>query len=110
MAYEPKPGQFSLFKNDRKEKDTHPDYRGDGVTIDGKPAWISAWLKEGSKGKFFSISLQLKNPERDSPRDQGADFRGGGSGGVAERQDRGIRESFPADLDDQIPFIERGER
>lgn len=27
MAYEPKPGSFSLFKNDRKEKDTHPDMR-----------------------------------------------------------------------------------
>lgn len=61
MAYEPRPGSLSLFKNDRKEKDTHPDYRGDGMDLEGRPVWVSAWLKEGSKGKFFSMSLKYKD-------------------------------------------------
>lgn len=63
MAYEPKAGSFSLFKNDRKEKDTHPDYKGDGKDLDGNPIWISAWLKDGAKGKFMSCSIQLKEQQ-----------------------------------------------
>ena len=61
MAYEHKPGTFSLFKNDRKEKDTHPDYRGDGVDNDGNPIWVSAWLKDGAKGKFMSCQIKRKD-------------------------------------------------
>ncbi len=60
MAYEPKPGQFTLFKNDRKEKDSHPDYKGDGMDLDGNPVWVSAWIKSGNKGKFMSCSMQPK--------------------------------------------------
>jgi hypothetical protein len=99
MAYEARPGSLSLFKNDRKEKDSHPDYKGDGMDLEGNPVWISAWLKQGAKGKFMSISLQLKEPKAEG------DFRGGsvdrrGPGPVAG-SDRG---SFAADLDDEIPF------
>ena len=60
MAYEAKPGSFSLFKNDRKEKDTHPDYKGDGLALDGTPIWVSAWIKKGAKGTFMSCSIQAK--------------------------------------------------
>ena len=48
-----------LFKNDRKEKDTHPDYKG-SINADGVEYWISAWMKEGAKGKFMSFSLTPK--------------------------------------------------
>ena len=60
MAYEKKPGSGSLFKNDKKEKDAHPDYRGDAVLPDGTEVWLSAWIKQGKKGKFMSLSLQPK--------------------------------------------------
>ncbi|GAC1610292.1 MAG: hypothetical protein NVS3B3_18690 [Aquirhabdus sp.] len=60
MAYEAKAGSFSLFKNDRKEKDSHPDYRGDGKDLNGNDVWVSAWLKDSAKGKFMSCSFQLK--------------------------------------------------
>jgi hypothetical protein len=49
----------ALFKNDRREKDTHPTHTGQ-CTIDGKQFWISAWVKEGSKGRFFSLAFKPK--------------------------------------------------
>lgn len=50
----------ALFKNDRKQSDTHPDYTGN-CTIEGKEFWINAWLKEGPKGKYYSFSFKPKD-------------------------------------------------
>lgn len=62
MAYEKKDGDGVLFKNDRKEKDTHADYRGN-ILINGQEYWLNAWIKEGAKGKFFSLSAKPKQPK-----------------------------------------------
>ena len=48
-----KDGNFSLFKNNRKEKETHPDYAG-SIMINGKEHYLNAWLKDGKNGKFLS--------------------------------------------------------
>lgn len=53
----------AIFKNDRKEKDKHPDYKG-SVNADGVEYWVSAWIKEGKKGKFFSLSLTQKQDQQ----------------------------------------------
>ena len=48
----------AIFKNDKKAKDTHPDYRGK-VNVEGKELEISLWLKESKTGvKYFSASFQ----------------------------------------------------
>lgn len=59
MAYEQKDNSGSLFKNDRKEKETHPDYKGT-VKIGGVEYWQSAWVKEVNGKKYFSQSFTLK--------------------------------------------------
>ena len=49
-----------LFKNDRKEKDSHPDYRGN-IEVDGKEYYIKGWKKESKKGTaFLSLAVDPK--------------------------------------------------
>jgi hypothetical protein len=55
-----------LFKNDRKEKETHPDYKG-SCEINNEEMWMSAWIKEGKNGKFMSFSFTPK----EQPKIQG---------------------------------------
>jgi len=72
MAYEMKEGSFSLFKNNRKEKDTHPDYAG-SVMINGKEHYLNAWLKDGKNGKFFSGSIGKEKVPKDNFTPRGGD-------------------------------------
>jgi len=59
MAFEKKEGSGALFKNNDRQKDTHPEYRGD-ILINGEEYWLSAWVKEGNRGKFFSLAAKKK--------------------------------------------------
>lgn len=99
MAYEPRPGDFSLFRNDRKERDTHPDYAGSGVLPDGTEAWINAWLKETRDGKkFFSISIKPKEPRKAQDDFRSRERTGGGGSGDLAGSDR------DDPFGDEIPF------
>ena len=51
----------SLFDNDKKEKDTHPDFAG-SINVDGKEYWLNGWKKTSKAGKrFFSLSVKPKD-------------------------------------------------
>lgn len=56
----------TLGRNERKQKDSHPDHTGQAL-IDGKAYWISAWVKDGQRGKFFSLSFKPKEDRRAEP-------------------------------------------
>lgn len=62
MAYQQKPNYFSLFQNDKKEKDTQPDWKGSITLPDGSEYWFYAWNKQGTKGPF--ISGKIGNPKQ----------------------------------------------
>jgi len=52
-----------MFKNDRKEKETHPDLKG-SINIDGKEFWLSGWSKVTGKGdKRLSLSVTPKESQ-----------------------------------------------
>ena len=79
MAYEPKPGQFSLFKNDKRGNEKAPDYAGDGLDLQGSRVKVAAWLKEGKGGKFMSCKLSYPQKASESkpaekPDDDGIPF------------------------------------
>jgi len=79
----------ALFKNDRKEKDSHADYQG-SATINGVEFWISSWIKEGQKGKFMSLAFKPK-------LERAAEIL---------QQARGSAPAnFADDLNDEVPFL-----
>jgi len=51
-----------LFRNKKKEADSHPDYKG-SCEIDGKERWISAWIneKQDGSGKYMKLVFQNKD-------------------------------------------------
>ena len=64
MAFELKDNSGTLFKNDRKEQETHADYQGE-AKINGQLYWFNAWVKEGKTGKkFFSCSFREKQEKK----------------------------------------------
>ena len=63
-GYEHKENSGSLFRNDRKEQDKHPDYKG-SCMVNGVVLEMAAWIKESSSGtKFMSIRF---SEQRDKP-------------------------------------------
>ena len=51
-----------LFKNDKKETEKHPDYKG-SILINGTDYWLSAWIKEGKSGKFMGLAVSPKEAQ-----------------------------------------------
>jgi len=54
-----------FFENDRKERESQPDFTGN-LNVDGVSYWLSVWEKEGPKGKFFSGSIKPKENLREA--------------------------------------------
>lgn len=75
MAYEPRDGDGSLFPNDYKTTDKHPDMRG-SLKLNGVEYQISAWRKQGQRGEFLSLRVEPKRdrqqqqPPKQQPRTQ----------------------------------------
>lgn len=57
MPYEQRDNSGTLFKNDDREKETHPHAKGKAM-IGGVMYWVSAWTKDGAKGRFQSLSFK----------------------------------------------------
>jgi hypothetical protein len=69
--YTPKENNGTLFRNEKKTSENSPDFTG-SIMVGGQERWLSAWVKEGKKGKYFSVSIgQVKQPIGFTPR--GAD-------------------------------------
>ena len=54
-------GQF--WRNERKEKDTHPDFTG-SINVEGVEYWLSAWSrKPGANPKSPAVSISIKRKD-----------------------------------------------
>ena len=62
-----KPGSGSLFQNQNKVKDNHPDFTGKILISKdykaGDEIKLAAWKRESTKGPFFSLSENTYEPQ-----------------------------------------------
>lgn len=78
----------SIWKNEKKEKDTHPDFTG-SLNVNGVDYWVSAWKrKEGASAKAPALSFSVKPKDEQSKTPDRA------------RQDARSRD----DMQDDVPF------
>ena len=68
-------GQFdntnrgALFRNDKATSDKHPTHTGK-INIEGRDYYLNAWVKDGKKGKFFSLSVKPVDEQPGGPPDR----------------------------------------
>ena len=84
----------AIFVNNRKEKDTQPDRQG-SINVAGVDYWISGWIKDGSNGKYMSLSVTPKETTQTAA--QAAQH-------AAPPQRQQQAAPVVEDLDDSIPF------
>jgi hypothetical protein len=75
----------SIWKNEKKETEKHPDFTG-SVNVEGKEYWISGWKRrpdQSEKAPALSFSLKAKDDasgqpaKNNAPQTQGASNSGG---------------------------------
>ena len=72
MAYDAK-SEGALFKNDRKQSDSHPDYTGSWTDADGVEHWLNAWVNQSAAGKkYIKLKLGSAKDEKKAPSNPAA--------------------------------------
>jgi len=69
-TFEQRDNSGTLFKNDRKEQESHPDYTGNCM-VNGKAMRMAAWLKKGKNGTFMSFSFSEPRPAQEEAKANG---------------------------------------
>lgn len=87
----------SIWKNEKKDKDTHPDFTG-SLNVDGVEYWVSAWKrKDGASPKAPALSFSIK-PKDEQQRQVPASQR------AAPKRPDPISSGRNDDMSDEIPF------
>lgn len=107
MAYELKPGNGTLFENNRKQSDTHPDLTG-SINVNGVEHWFSGWWKQGSSGaQFLSVSIGKPKDQQSAPQQRPAQRPAAPAARPGQRA-APARRPAPASFDDgdgsDVPF------
>ncbi len=65
MAYDQREGDFALFRNDRKTKESQPDWKGKGLW-QGQQVELAGWEKDKGRGVFITGKFsEPRQPQQD---------------------------------------------
>lgn len=96
----------ALFRKANRTNDKQPEYDG-SINVEGVDYWLSAWLKDGKNGKFFSLSVKRKEPKTEESvqrvRDSVERHFPSRPSGIPERP-KPTRETQRDDNLDDLPF------
>ena len=82
----------SVWKNDKKETEKHPDFTG-SVNVEGKEYWVSGWKRRPDQSdKAPALSFSLKAKDESVPAKQSEAPASSGTGSKVD------------DFEDDIPF------
>lgn len=94
-----KTNRGSIWKNDKKDKDSHPDFTG-SLNVAGVEYWVSAWKrKEGANPKAPALSFSIKPKEEQQTAPQNSYAKATGRDPISTGR---LRSNDP--MDDGIPF------
>jgi hypothetical protein len=89
----------ALFKNDRKETESHPDYKGQAI-IDGVEYWMDSWLNVAESGKkYMAVKFKAKEARQEPRQEQRRAPSPAPSPAPRQRQETAFD-----DMDSDIPF------
>lgn len=89
-----KTNRGSIWKNDKKEKETHPDFTG-SLNVDGVEYWVSAWKRKPDQSdKAPALSFSIKPKEASQPQQSYQ----------PQRNAQGAQRSNAGDFVEDIPF------
>lgn len=91
----------SIWRNERKETDGHPDFTG-SLNVDGKDYWVSAWKrKEGASDRAPALSFTVK-PKDGQPMERSRSNAAKDDTRTVHARSR-VPQSAPS-FDDDVPF------
>jgi len=62
----------AIWKNEDKQSETHPDFKG-SLNVNGVEYWVSAWLRaKDANPKAPSLKFSIQPKERQEPQAQPA--------------------------------------
>jgi len=67
----------SIWKNDKKDTESHPDFTG-SINVEGKEYWVSAWKRKpdaNPKSPALSLSVKPKEDKQSSPSQANQNFQ-----------------------------------
>jgi hypothetical protein len=97
MAYD-NTNRGSIWKNKKKEKDTHPDFTG-SINVEGVEYWVNAWRrKDDAKPDAPALTFTVR------PKEAKADHQNE----KPKRQTGGMSDGLRPDMDDELFMEWRG--
>lgn len=103
----------AIFKNDNKESERHPDYKG-SLNVGGVDHWVSSWIKVSKAGKtYMSLSVKPKDERQEREQSSSAEVVRGDTRMLVQPKPRPAASTRPfaspprgdfRDMDDDVPF------